>query len=68
VFKDWSISQLCFELDTEPYARSRDATVRQLAAAAGVEVKSPVSHTLYVSVWRGVRLLVPHPSASLCAC
>jgi hypothetical protein len=49
VFKDWSISQLCFEQDTEPYARSRDAAVRQLAAAADVEVKSPVSHTLYVS-------------------
>lgn len=53
VFKDWSISHLCFELDTEPYARSRDATVRQLAAAAGVEVKSPVSHTLYVSAGHG---------------
>lgn len=31
----------------EPYAKQRDAAVRELAEAAGVKVASPVSHTLY---------------------
>lgn len=31
----------------EPYAKRRDAAVRQLAEAAGIAVHSPVSHTLY---------------------
>lgn len=47
VFKDWGVTHLCFESDTEPYAKQRDAAVRELAEAAGVEVNSPVSHTLY---------------------
>ncbi|KAI7839651.1 hypothetical protein COHA_006460 [Chlorella ohadii] len=47
VFKEWGVTRLCFESDTEPYANQRDATVRQLAETAGVEVHSPVSHTLY---------------------
>ncbi|KIZ03776.1 cryptochrome 2 (photolyase-like) [Monoraphidium neglectum] len=49
VFKDWQISQLCFEADVEPYAKARDATVAQLAQAAGVHVSAHTSHTLYVS-------------------
>jgi hypothetical protein len=43
------ISQLCFETDVEPYAKARDAAVRQLAVAAGVAVSEHTSHTLYVS-------------------
>jgi hypothetical protein len=33
----------------EPYAKARDATVAQLAQAAGVHVSAHTSHTLYVS-------------------
>ncbi|KAI3439135.1 hypothetical protein D9Q98_001543 [Chlorella vulgaris] len=47
LFKDWGATHLCFESDTEPYAKTRDAAVRQAAEEAGVEVHSPVSHTLY---------------------
>ncbi|KAI8474142.1 MAG: FAD binding domain of DNA photolyase-domain-containing protein [Monoraphidium minutum] len=47
VFRDWKITQLCYEVDVEPYARSRDASVAALAAAAGVEVSAHTSHTLY---------------------
>eukprot|EP00878_Enallax_costatus_P020725 GHUV01021916.1.p1 GENE.GHUV01021916.1~~GHUV01021916.1.p1 ORF type:complete len:400 (+),score=98.18 GHUV01021916.1:1271-2470(+) len=47
IFQQWQINQLCFEVDVEPYAKSRDATIAQLAAAAGVTVSSHVSHTLY---------------------
>lgn len=42
------MQQLCYEVDVEPYARTRDAAINQLAAAAGVEVSAHVSHTLYV--------------------
>ncbi|KAG2432367.1 hypothetical protein HYH02_012940 [Chlamydomonas schloesseri] len=47
VFQEWGVTQLCFEHDTEPYAKVRDAAVRKLATEAGVEVVAPVSHTLY---------------------
>lgn len=53
VFREWGVTQLCFEHDTEPYAKVRDAAVRRLAAEAGVEVVTPISHTLYVSAWGG---------------
>lgn len=49
VFKDWGVTKLCYEVDTEPYAKVRDAQVASLAAAAGVSVNAHVSHTLYVS-------------------
>ncbi|KXZ45826.1 hypothetical protein GPECTOR_50g620 [Gonium pectorale] len=38
VFKEWGVHKLCYELDTEPYAKSRDERVRQLAADSGVQV------------------------------
>lgn len=41
--------QLCYEVDVEPYAKSRDAAVASMAAEAGVAVCPCVSHTLYVS-------------------
>ena len=47
LIQDWGVTQLCFEHDTEPFAKARDAEVRALCAAAGVDVHSPVSHTLY---------------------
>lgn len=49
--QEWRVAKLCYEVDSEPYARSRDAAVRELAAAAGVAVSAHVSHTLYVSAW-----------------
>ncbi|VAI56959.1 unnamed protein product [Triticum turgidum subsp. durum] len=45
--KDWNIRKLCFESDTEPYALARDKRVTDFAAASGIEVFSPVSHTLF---------------------
>ena len=47
VMDRWSPLKLCFEMDTEPYALSRDQAAREAARSAGVEVYSPVSHTLY---------------------
>jgi hypothetical protein len=43
------VTQLCYEVDTEPYAALRDTRVAQLASDAGVQVAPFVSHTLYVS-------------------
>ncbi|XP_062223746.1 (6-4)DNA photolyase isoform X4 [Phragmites australis] len=45
--KDWNIGKLCFESDTEPYALSRDKKVTDFAMASGIEVFTPVSHTLF---------------------
>ena len=52
----WGVTHLYFEKDTEPYANERDAQVRKAASEAGIEVETPVSHTLYV------RPLCPSPS------
>ncbi|CAN6277916.1 unnamed protein product [Urochloa humidicola] len=45
--KDWNIGNLCFESDTEPYALARDKKVMDFAMASGIEVFTPVSHTLF---------------------
>ncbi|XP_060172789.1 (6-4)DNA photolyase isoform X1 [Lycium barbarum] len=45
--KEWSIGKLCFEYDTEPYYQALDEKVKSYASAAGIEIFSPVSHTLY---------------------
>ncbi|GJM90562.1 hypothetical protein PR202_ga06855 [Eleusine coracana subsp. coracana] len=48
--KDWNIGKLCFESDTEPYALARDKKVMvrvDFAMASGIEVFTPVSHTLF---------------------
>uniref|UniRef100_A0A804PFY2 Photolyase/cryptochrome alpha/beta domain-containing protein n=4 Tax=Zea mays TaxID=4577 RepID=A0A804PFY2_MAIZE len=45
--KDWNIGKLCFESDTEPYALARDKKVTDFALASGIEVLTPVSHTLF---------------------
>lgn len=57
--QEWDVQQLCYEVDVEPYARTRDAAINQLAASAGVQVSAHVSHTLYVSdstVFVGLRV------------
>jgi cryptochrome len=36
VWKDWQITRLCFELDTEEYAKERDSKITAAAKAAGV--------------------------------
>ncbi|PIN12066.1 Deoxyribodipyrimidine photolyase/cryptochrome [Handroanthus impetiginosus] len=45
--KEWSIKKLCFEFDTEPYYRALDDKVKKYATSAGIEIFSPVSHTLF---------------------
>jgi len=47
IIEDWGISKLCFEADTEPYAKARDAKVEEMANELGVKICSPTSHTLY---------------------
>ncbi|XP_073053376.1 (6-4)DNA photolyase [Primulina eburnea] len=44
---EWRISKLCFEFDTEPYYQALDKKVKNHASAAGVEIYSPVSHTIF---------------------
>ncbi|CAA0839133.1 (6-4)DNA photolyase [Striga hermonthica] len=41
------LSILCEMLDTNPYYRSLDDKVKKYAAVAGIEIFSPVSHTLF---------------------
>ncbi|KAK9923226.1 hypothetical protein M0R45_031655 [Rubus argutus] len=45
--KEWDVKRLCFEYDTEPYYQALDAKVKGFASTAGIEVFSPVSHTLF---------------------
>ena len=47
IFSAWKVSKLTFESDTEPYAKSRDAKVQEIAKQHGVDVVTKVSHTLY---------------------
>jgi cryptochrome len=46
-FKEWNISVLCFEKDTEPYAKQRDAEITKLAGEHNVRVETKWGHTLY---------------------
>ncbi|XP_057968620.1 (6-4)DNA photolyase isoform X2 [Malania oleifera] len=45
--KEWDIKELCFEYDTESYYQALDVKVKSYASTAGIEVFSPVSHTLF---------------------
>ncbi|KAM7483676.1 hypothetical protein LguiB_008259 [Lonicera macranthoides] len=45
--KQWDIKRLCFEHDTEPYYQALDSEVKNYASLSGIEVFSPVSHTLF---------------------
>ena len=41
------MKRLTFEIDTEPYASSRDDEISNLAEKNGIEVIRKTSHTLY---------------------
>ncbi|KAL8138677.1 hypothetical protein V2J09_004678 [Rumex salicifolius] len=43
----WHVKSLCFEHDSDPYYRAMDSRVKKFASNAGIEVFSPVSHTLF---------------------
>ncbi|KAH9490127.1 Cryptochrome-1 [Bulinus truncatus] len=45
--KEWEITRLTFEVDTEPYAVQRDKKVEEIVQPMGVEIVKCVSHTLY---------------------
>uniref|UniRef100_A0A6N2MUC6 Photolyase/cryptochrome alpha/beta domain-containing protein n=1 Tax=Salix viminalis TaxID=40686 RepID=A0A6N2MUC6_SALVM len=45
--KEWGVKKLCFEHDTDPYYQALDIKVKEYTSAAGIEVFSPVSHTLF---------------------
>ena len=47
LFKDWGVTKLTFEVDTEPYAKQRDSDIKLLAKKNGVDVITCVSHTLF---------------------
>ncbi|XP_034445014.1 cryptochrome-1b [Hippoglossus hippoglossus] len=47
LFKEWQITRLSYEYDSEPFGKERDATIQKLANEAAVEVLVRVSHTLY---------------------
>uniref|UniRef100_A0AAY4C1T1 Photolyase/cryptochrome alpha/beta domain-containing protein n=1 Tax=Denticeps clupeoides TaxID=299321 RepID=A0AAY4C1T1_9TELE len=47
LFKEWKVTRLTFECDSEPFGKERDAAIKKLAAEAGVEVTVKTSHTLY---------------------
>ncbi|KAH7565099.1 hypothetical protein JRO89_XS09G0131900 [Xanthoceras sorbifolium] len=52
---EWDVKKLCFEYDTDPYYQTLDMKVKfvfdsiqqNYASSAGIEVFSPVSHTLF---------------------
>lgn len=45
--KEWEIDLICYEKDTEPYAKKRDSDINKLAGEMNVKVVSKTSHTLY---------------------
>uniref|UniRef100_A0A7S0KZH7 Photolyase/cryptochrome alpha/beta domain-containing protein n=1 Tax=Coccolithus braarudii TaxID=221442 RepID=A0A7S0KZH7_9EUKA len=45
-FERWGINRMAYEVDIEPYAKTRDAAIDQLACKAGVQVLQKVGHTL----------------------
>lgn len=47
ILKEWNVSHLDYEYDTEPYAKARDASITKLVEEKGVQVHAHVSHTLY---------------------
>lgn len=49
LWKEWKITHLVFEKDTDAYARERDEVVMEMAKEAGVEVISVSGRTLWDS-------------------
>uniref|UniRef100_A0A673BHY2 Cryptochrome-1 n=1 Tax=Sphaeramia orbicularis TaxID=375764 RepID=A0A673BHY2_9TELE len=47
LFKEWQITRLSYEYDSEPFGKERDAAIQKLASEAGVELMVKISHTLY---------------------
>jgi deoxyribodipyrimidine photolyase len=47
LFKQWNITRLAYEYDGEPYAKSRDQRIAELAASHGVDVVVTHGHTLH---------------------
>ncbi|XP_027017763.1 cryptochrome-1b isoform X2 [Tachysurus fulvidraco] len=47
LFKEWNITHLSYEYDSEPFGKERDAAIKKLANEAGVEIVVRISHTLY---------------------
>ncbi|VCW77016.1 unnamed protein product, partial [Gulo gulo] len=47
LFKEWGVTRLTFEYDSEPFGKERDAAIMKMAKEAGVEVVTENSHTLY---------------------
>ncbi|XP_039432020.1 cryptochrome-2 [Culex pipiens pallens] len=47
LFREWNVTLLTFEHDIEPYSVKRDATVRELARQAKIEVQVEKSLTIY---------------------
>ncbi|KAL5708649.1 (6-4)DNA photolyase [Ranunculus cassubicifolius] len=47
LFKEWNVKKLCFEFDTEPYYQCLDNKIKHYASSSGIEIFSPVSHTLF---------------------
>ncbi|XP_077318083.1 cryptochrome-2 isoform X2 [Lithobates pipiens] len=47
LFKEWGVTRLTFQYDSEPFGKERDAAIMKLAKEAGVEVIVESSHTLY---------------------
>ncbi|CAH9108449.1 unnamed protein product [Cuscuta epithymum] len=45
--REWKINKLCYEYDIEPYYRALDDKVQNSVHAAGIEIFTPVSHTLF---------------------
>ncbi|KVI06016.1 DNA photolyase, FAD-binding/Cryptochrome, C-terminal, partial [Cynara cardunculus var. scolymus] len=45
--KEWDVKRLCFEYDTDPYYQALDGKVTNYASESGIEIFSPVSHTLF---------------------
>ena len=46
-FKKWEVKKITWEIDTEPYAGSRDAKIKKLAEDNDIVVETFTSHTLY---------------------
>ena len=45
-FHEWKVERLVYEIDTEAYAKQRDAEISALAQDAGVEVVTRWGHTM----------------------
>ncbi|MGH0150499.1 UNVERIFIED_CONTAM: hypothetical protein FKN15_017807 [Acipenser sinensis] len=47
LLKEWNVTRLTFEYDSEPFGKERDAAIVKMAQELGVEVAVKNSHTLY---------------------